>query len=945
MRHIYKGLALCTAFAFGSTHAFAQGADPALDTMGDSTKVQVAFRTADQQDLLGGISVINVADLSKKAYTTGSLNFVENVVGGVNGNIWGMTEYLVVIDGIVRDANNVLPSEIDQITILKGASAVVLYGSRASKGVIQITTKRGKVGDTRVYITANTGLHTPKRYPKYLGAAEYMTLYNEARANDNAGAGFSAEQIYHTAQGTNPYRYPDLDMYSSDFLRKVYNRTEAVAEITGGNERVKFYTTGGYLRESSLLKVGNAADNYVSRFFVRGNIDMKLHDLITAQADANVTFYDSYSAAGNWWGDATTLRPHRVAPLIPLSYLEENDVPSWNTINNSNNIVDGKYFLGGTQQDPTNPIAAAYAGGDSKYVSRQYQFNTRFDINLSPVLNGLFFRAKYGIDYATTYSQGYSNEYATFAPSWTNYAGADKIASITQYGNDRKSGVENISGSSYRFTYNVSAQFDYTKTINEDHNLFGMLVGNVWQRQVNGEYHRTTNANLGFQASYNYKHKYYADLSVALPYSAKMPSGNRLGFSPTLTLGWRPVKEDFFKNTAFDDLMITASAGIIAQDLDITTDDNAMGYNLYLAQILHGNGVTGWYGWGDNGGGPITQFSKSNNPNLTFVKRKEITVGLRGSLWEKTLTFDMNFFMNRMDGDIVQPRSLYPNYFEQIGYPVSNILPWLNFNIDDRMGMDFSVYFNKRAGEVDFTVGLSGMYYSAKAKKRDEIYAPNEQYRSRAGQQINSLWGLESMGFFNSQAEIDKAPRQTFATAQPGDLRYKDQNGDNKIDENDEVYLGRWDTPMRLGINLTAQWRDFSVFAMLDGYFGGYGMKDSSYWWASGEGKYSEAVRGRWTPETKNNASYPRLTTSNGANNFRYSDFWMYKTARMSLSQVQVTYNLPQAWFESKFVRGLSVYLSGYNLLTLGAERKITELNVGSAPQTRFYNLGVKATF
>lgn len=552
MKHIYKGFVFCVALVFA--HADVTAQETLIDLMkaaqADTLKrVEVAFRSIDQRDLLGGISVVDMQKMSEKTYTNYSLGLIDNVVGGFNGNIWGNTEYLVVVDGMVRDANNVLPHEIDQITLLKGASAVVLYGPRAAKGVISITTKRGEVSDLNINIHANTGFYTPKSYPKYLGSAEYMTLYNEARANDGLPANYSDADIYNHASGLNPYRYPNFNMYSSDYLKKAYNRSEAIAEVSGGTEKVKYYTTTGYYRESSLLKVGKTEDNYISRFFVRGNVDMKLHKLITAQADANVTFYDSYAASVDWWGQAATLRPHLVAPFIPLSYIEATDQNSLNTVLNSSYIQDGKFFFGGTQQNPTNPVADAYAAGDSKYVSRQFQFNTRFDVNLSPLLKGLYFRAKYGIDYASTYNQGYSSSYATFAPVWSNYNGKDVISSITQYGKDEKSGSENISNSAYRYTYNVSGQFDYQQTFNEDHNVFGMILANAWQTQRSGHYHRTTNANLGFQASYNYQHKYYADFSAAMPYSAKLPEGKRVAFSPTVTLGWNLAKEKFMENS------------------------------------------------------------------------------------------------------------------------------------------------------------------------------------------------------------------------------------------------------------------------------------------------------------------------------------------------------------------------------------------------------------
>lgn len=942
MKQRYIGLAICIVFVFNALQAVAQfGITDEMSLENDTLhkKVEVAFRTMDRQDLLGGVSVIDVEEMTEKAYTTYSLNFVENMIGGVNGNIWGMDEYLVVIDGMVRDANNVLPTEVKQITVLKGPAAVVLYGSRAAKGVIQITTKRGKIGDPTIRVRANSGLHTPKSFPKYLGSAEYMTLYNEARVNDNLDPSFSIEDIYRTASGDNPYRYPDLDMYSSDYLRKAYNRSEAIAEISGGNQRVKYYTTTGYYRENSLLKVGNSKDNYTSRMFVRGNLDVNVTDYLKVQADANVTFYDSYTARGNWWSNAASLRPNRVAPLIPLTYLEENDIPSWNTINTSNHLIDGQYFLGGTQLNPTNPIADAYAAGDDKFVSRQFQFNTRFDLNLRSILEGLHMRAKYGIDYASTYNQGYSNEYAIFAPTWSNYAGSDMIASVTQYGTDRKSGSETISNSAYRYTYNMAAQFDYTRTFDSDHNVFAMFVANAWQRQQSGQYHRLTNVNLGLQASYNFQQKYYVDFSSALPYSAKLPEGNRLGFSPTVTLGWRPVKEDFFGDSAFDDLMLTASAGIVNQDMDITADGNEMGYFLYKSILQRG----GWYSWADLGGEAATEFQRGENPNMTFVKRKEVNLGLRGSLWNQLLKFDVNYFAGKMDGDIARVNSIYPIYFTQVGHPTSSIIPFVNYNADDRSGFDFSLYLNKKVSEVDLTFGVNGMYSISKAAKRDESY--EFDYQTRIGRPLNALWGLQNLGFFNDQADIDASPEQQFGEPRPGDIKYKDQNGDGIIDSNDEVFLGRWDTPFRLGLNFTAKWRQFTFFAMADGFYGGNGMKDNSYYWVRSDNKYSEIVRNRWTEATKDTATYPRLTTTNGANNFRSSDFWMYDSDRLNLSQVQLTYDIPETALQGTFVKGISLYVSGYNLLTISKERKHFEMNVGSAPQTRFYNFGVRGTF
>src|SRR5690606_6128963 len=191
---------------------------------------------------------------------------------------------------------NVMPTEIEQITFLKSAAAVMLYGSRAAKGVVYITTKRGTSETLRINVRANTGFHVSKSYPKYLGSAEYMTLYNEAITNDGEAPRYSEEEIYYSASGTNPYRYPDVDFYSSDYLRKAYNRSDITTEFSGGNEKSKFYTNIGYYRQGDVFKFGEAKQNYVDRLNVRGNVDLTITKSISAFVSANATFSNARTA-------------------------------------------------------------------------------------------------------------------------------------------------------------------------------------------------------------------------------------------------------------------------------------------------------------------------------------------------------------------------------------------------------------------------------------------------------------------------------------------------------------------------------------------------------------------------------------------------------------------------------------------------------------------------
>ena len=263
MKHIYRRFILSAVLVFPvviSAGAQELAGDNASSLQNDSL-VQVAFRKVSQNNLLGGASVVNVEELTKKNYNTWSLTDMQGYVGGYNGNsLWGMDEKLILVDGVPRNIDYISPTEISQITFLKGAQAVVLYGSRAAKGVIMITTKRGKSTDLQVDVRANTGFYVAKSYPEYLGSAEYMTLYNEARANDGLGALYSAEDIYHYGSGENPYRYANVNMYSSDYIKKAYNRSDVTAEISGGNHRAHFYTNINYLRSNDVFKIGESGE-------------------------------------------------------------------------------------------------------------------------------------------------------------------------------------------------------------------------------------------------------------------------------------------------------------------------------------------------------------------------------------------------------------------------------------------------------------------------------------------------------------------------------------------------------------------------------------------------------------------------------------------------------------------------------------------------------------
>ncbi len=320
----------------------------------DSTKVHVAFRTVEDMNLLGGVSVVDVEKLTEKDYSTYSLSDMQSLVGGYNGELWNQGDALVLVDGVPRAANNILPSEIAQITFLKSAQAVVLYGSRGAHGVILITTKRGNDEGLQVSVRGNAQLFVPKSYPKYLGSAEYATLYNEALKNDGLEPAFSQEDIYHYSAGTNPFRYPDTNFFSEDYIKKNYMRYDATAEFRGGGKYAKYYANIGLSNANDLIAFGEGKDNHTTRLNVRGNIDLRLNDWISGWVNTSASFYDDRSDRSDFWVQSARLRPTNpgeapLVPLIPISAIDPTDQSSMTYVNNSNYVVGGQYPLGGTQ--------------------------------------------------------------------------------------------------------------------------------------------------------------------------------------------------------------------------------------------------------------------------------------------------------------------------------------------------------------------------------------------------------------------------------------------------------------------------------------------------------------------------------------------------------------------------------------------------------------------
>ncbi|MBP5683457.1 MAG: SusC/RagA family TonB-linked outer membrane protein [Bacteroidales bacterium] len=910
--------------------------------------IDLPYRKVNENDLIGSVSYVNVVDKMETNYTTATFDNMETYVGGWNGStLWGMSNenssYFVVIDGCPRGLTgheNLIPTEIESITFLKGADAVALYGSRGAKGAILITTKRGKVRDgLEINSRVVTGFHVAKRFPQYLSSAEYMSLYNEARKSDGEQPLYTDEDIYNYGSHKNIYRYPDIDYYSDEYVSKMYNHTDANLELVGGSQRAQYYGSINYWTEGDYLKVGDSEDNRTHRYSVRGNVDVKVADFIKAYINANATFYDVKTASNaNWWESAATRRPsgNRTgisAPMIPVSMVDPNNQSVLDLLSTTSNIYDGK-FLAGTSQEKTSVFGDMYVIGERKFTIRKFQFDAGLDFDLSSLLPGLSLKTVMGMDFSTQYVTAFNNGYGVFVPTWGSYNGKEYIVDLVMEGEDSHTGSQNVSDSRVDRMISVAAYFDYARSFGK-HNVHAMWLASGSQQTTVGTYHSDCGAHMGFFAGYNYDHKYFLDFSSAIVHSVRLAEGHRNAFSPSVTVAWDLAKESFLNGSFVDKLQLEGSASIINEDYDVVYDNT----KYYLYNGAWGtNAYSFTYGDGKNATGVSP--TRGNNDELRMVQRKEVRGGLRTSFLNGMFTLTGNYFANDMDGYLILNGSDLPDH-------MTHFLAVRNNNIVHRTGFDFEFTFNKKFGEVDLSLGFNGTHYTSERTKYDET--PKYDYLAREGREEDAVWGYKCLGIFQSQEEIDNAPVQNLGSKpRPGDLRYADLNGDNKIDADDQKCLGvngTYGAPTSLGFNLVAKWRDFSFFVAGRSIMGATKFKNgSSYYKMEQESKYSVIARNSWR-EDNPGAKYPRISSKTNANNYVQSDFWSFKQDVFYLDKIQISYQLPARLFAGSFVKGVSVFALGSGLLTVSSESEWLELNIGGKPQSRYYGLGVQAKF
>ena len=909
----------------------------------DDDIIKMGVVTKKRREIVGAISATNTKDRLTYDNTQFVLDYINGLTVGVRGtsNIRGIGQALFVIDGVFgRDPRILNMEEVEQITILKDANAVALYGSQGRNGVVIINTKRGKINKKEINVNIRSGIRTPVALPNYLGSAAFMTLFNEAVANSNSGVPFDDELIQNTISGTNPIEFPDLDLYSKEFVQPFVTTRNIITEFSGGNDKSQYYVNAGWNYNEAWVDINEDINAGTNQFNLRGNIDFKVNDWIRSSVDVVAIINTNKSSRANLLNAGRTLKPNVYSPFIPLDLIDSTNNPVL-----AGQVLAARTFngqiLGTTQQFGQNaPVAQAIAGGYQDVVFRSTQFNNSINLDLDMITEGLSAKTYLSFDFYDAYRVTIANQFAAYQPTWedgrvTSF-GPDDNPNI--FGQDIRDQSENISTIGFISRLGFYGLLNYDKTFGNDHSINTTFLGYYNSMKAAGVLQTDIDSHLAFQLSYDYKKKLFLDFSGSYIHSIKLAEGNRGGLSPTAGIAYILSEEPFLKKSNFINyLKLKASGGIIKSDVGIND------YFLYDENYSN----DGTFTWADGQSSNRRQrLSQGANPNLGLEERIDLNIGFESYLMN-SLSLEFNYFKTELDKGLTRLVDQYPSYY------FNDFRPWDNFNKNTYRGFEIGINYKKSFNDLTVTLGANILQTESIATKRSEV---NEfDYQNRAGRETSTIFGLVDEGFYSESdftTDVDGntvlntgLPVPNFGVVQPGDIKYTDQNGDDIIDDDDRVALGQSASPFSYGVNLNFNYKAFNLFILGTGQTGADAMKRDDYFRVDGNDKYSEVVLGRWTPETADTATFPRLTSVANQNNFRDSSFWLYDNSFFRINRAQLTYEFDDNFCNKLGLENFSLNFQGTNILEIAKNRDIRELNIGSDPQFRSYTLGLRVSF
>jgi TonB-linked SusC/RagA family outer membrane protein len=831
---------------------------------------------------------------------------------GQPGNDLAITSLLgqnatVVIDGIVRPIYNFDLEEIESVTLLKDALSTSMLGVRnTNAGILNVTTRRGTPGQPRISFTVQSAIQSPIKFPKPLDAYNYALLNNEARTNDGQAPAYSAQDLALYQNGQDPIGHPNVN-WNEQLLKKSSQLDRYTFSASGGNAFSKYFVSLEHLKQSGLLKTSdinkyNTSNDYKA-YTLRSNIDLQLSKKLTGGIQLLGRILNNNDTGANF-GQGLPAILSNIINTPALAYPVYND--------------NGTY--GGTSQFQNNLWAQAIGSGYRETYTRDVIADFYLRRSLNEVTPGLWVRAL-GSYYASLSEIYYRDkQFAVFQQG----VGANGQPTYTQFGTNGEQ--QNNQGIIYQnnTTY-LEADLGYDRQVG-DHGLHAILLGSRNSLTTDSDLPYTVQGLSG-RASYNYQGKYVAEFAFGLNGSNRYPDNGsfKYGFFPAGGLAWNISRESFLQNTQswLSNLKLYTSLGLTGNDVP--------GYFTYVQTYFDTSGP--YFGTGAGQATGISEQALASR-NRTWEKARKFTLGAQGALFDNKLGITFEYF-NSLYYDLLLQRGNNTTIAGQT-YPNENI------GRNHYYGVTTQLSYQQNLGNLSLIGALNlGVQYS-KVLSMDEVYRPYDWMR-RTGQAVNQQFGYIADGLFQSQAEIQGAPTITGYNPKPGDVRYKDLNGDGVIDPLDIAPIGRNNPSIPFGATLGARWKGFDATLLFQGVLNRsiYLSGASEYAFANGGfGNAFEQHLDRWTPQNPN-ASYPRVTLGGNPNNFQGSSYWVRNNNYLRLKNVEVGYTVPLSLSKRVRLQGVRFFFNGTNLLTFSQFSRVDpEVFNAAYPQQRLLNFG-----
>lgn len=892
-----------------------------VDSTTVSDKVNIAYGEQPSWTTSSSITTINGQEISKSFdLNTGNRlsgrlpgltvmpNSYEPGIGKPDLYIRGLNTFgtgrsvLVMVDGIESSYENLVPEEIETISVLKDASALAIYGSRGANGVLLITTKKGHEGPLKISFGIQQGLSSALRMPDFLESYDFATLYNEALANDGIAPKYSASDLAAYRDGSDKFFHPNVDWYG-EVLRKSASISNYNLNFTGGNSSAKYFVLLNVASNNGLYK--RTTDQSYFRFNLRSNID------INVTKDFNFKFLlgaQSQQKSNPKSNDTRSM-------FSLLSQIPPNSFPVYNP--------NGTF---GANSIYSNPLGDALMTGSYTSDTRSVLLKGVATQNLDFVTKGLSASATFAFNTSFSSISNKVRDYERFSIS-----GDINNIVYNQYGQDESlSAYENADNHGN----NLEWQFDlnYNRSMGSS-DIDAKLMYSEFTATIPGNAIPYKNNALRGRFTYALNKTYIGEMTFAYNGTENFPKGSRWGLFPAISVGWIASNEDFMsENSVVNYLKFRGSYGL-------TGNDNIGGTRFMFNPQAY-TGVRNYYFGTDNSAQGSIAEGQIRNGNVTWEKEKKLSVGLEATLF-KQLFVTLDIFNNNRNDILAKPTKTIPSFF---GF---GNLPDYNLGKTNNRGYEATITYESNHSK-DFGYCISTSLWYAKNKI---VYNAEEirqyDYLKRTGLPIDQPFSLVSQGFFKDNADINSSPRQIFQEVKPGDIKYVDQNGDGIIDQNDIFPVGFSGLPQISGcLEISVNYKKFDLNVFLHGvtsrsvFYSGH-----TYQAFQGNGKISTMALGRWTPDTKETATYPRLTASDNFNNFQSSTFWMRDGSFVKLRNIEIGYNFQEIIIGKINIEGIRLFLNGTNLLSWDhMDFTDPEIQTGY-PAMQTYSVGARVQF